>query len=177
MYTDHSLREFFETAKKTDWFDNTLFVITADHTSEGYHPYYQSSVGQYAIPVLFYKSNSDLKGISGKVVQQTDILPSVLGYLGYDEDFVAFGTSVFDTTAPRFSIHYISGLYGLIKDGYLLEYDGSKSTALYDLNADKLQVNNLRSKNLPIMKRQEIFMKAYIQQYNNRFIENRLTAD
>jgi phosphoglycerol transferase MdoB-like AlkP superfamily enzyme len=177
MYTDYSLREFFETAEKTEWFDNTLFVITADHTSEGYYPYYQSSVGQYAIPVLFFKNNSDLKGISGKVVQQTDIMPSVLGYLGYDEDFVAFGTSVFDTTAPRFSIHYISGLYGLIKDGYLLEYDGNKSTALYDLNADKLQVNNLRSKELPIMKRLERFMKAYIQQYNNRFIENRLTAD
>jgi len=177
MYTDHSLREFFATAKKTKWFDSTLFVITADHTSEGYYPYYQSSVGQYAIPILFYRNNSDLKGLSGEVVQQTDIMPSVLGYLGYDDDFVAFGTSVFDTTAPRFSIHYISGLYGLIKDGYLLEYDGSRSTALYDLNADKLQRNNLGTKDLPIMKRLEIFMKAYIQQYNNRFIENRLTAD
>ena len=177
MYTDHSLRKFFETAKKTPWFDNTLFIITADHTSEGYYPYYQSSVGQYAIPVLFFKNNSDLKGMPGKFVQQTDIMPSVLSYLGFDQDFIAFGTSVFDTTAPRFSIHYISGLYGLIKDGYLLEYDGNKSTGLYDLNADKLQTNNLVTKDLPIRKRLESFMKAYIQQYNNRFIENRLTAD
>jgi hypothetical protein len=122
-------------------------------------------------------NNSDLKSISGEVVQQTDIMPSVLDYLGYDEDFVAFGTSVFDTTAPRFSIHYISGLYGLIKDGYLLEYDGNKSTGLYDLNADKLQRNNLLTKDLPIMKGLESFIKAYLQQYNNRFIENRLTAD
>ena len=177
MYTDYSLRRFFETAKKTAWFDNTLFVITADHTSEGYYPYYQSSVGQYAVPIIFYKCNSDLKNISGEVVQQTDIMPSVLGYLGYDEDYVGFGTSVFDTTAPRFSIHYISGLYGLIKDGYLLEYDGTKSTGLYDLRADKLQRTNLITKDLPVMKGLERFIKAYIQQYNNRFIENRLTAD
>jgi phosphoglycerol transferase MdoB-like AlkP superfamily enzyme len=177
MYADYSLQKFFATAKKTRWFDNTLFVITADHTSEGYYPYYQSSVGQYAIPIIFYMNNSDLKSISGEVVQQTDIMPSVLDYLGYDEDFVAFGTSVFDTTAPRFSIHYISGLYGLIKDGYLLEYDGNKSTGLYDLNADKLQRNNLLTKDLPIMKGLESFIKAYLQQYNNRFIENRLTAD
>jgi phosphoglycerol transferase MdoB-like AlkP superfamily enzyme len=177
MYTDYSLRKFFETAMKTAWFDNTLFVITADHTSEGYYPYYQSSVGQYAIPIIFYKSNSDLKSFSEKVVQQTDIMPSVLGYLGYDEDFVGFGTSVFDTTAQRFSIHYISGLYGLIKDGYLLEYDGNKSTGLYDLNADKMQKENLLAKDLPIMNELETFIKAYIQQYNNRFIENRLTAD
>jgi phosphoglycerol transferase MdoB-like AlkP superfamily enzyme len=177
MYTDYSLQKFFETAKKTDWFDNTLFVITADHTSEGYYPYYQSSVGQYAIPFLFYRKNSNLKGISEKVMQQTDIMPSVLNYVGYDQDFVAFGTSVFDTTAPRFSIHYISGLYGLIKDGYLLEYDGSRSTGLFDLKADKLQTNNLVTKKLPIMKRLESFMKAFVQQYNNRMIENRLTAD
>jgi len=177
MYMDFSLRKFFETVKKTQWFDNTLFVITADHTSEGYYPYYQSSAGQYAIPVIFYKNNSDLKSLSGKVVQQTDIMPSVLSYLGFDQDFVAFGTSVFDTTAPRFSIHYISGLYGLIKDGYLLEFNGNKSTGLYDLNADKMQKKNLLANDLPIMKELESFIKAYIQQYNNRFIENRLTAD
>jgi phosphoglycerol transferase MdoB-like AlkP superfamily enzyme len=177
MYADYSLREFFETAKKMPWFENTLFVITADHTSEGYYPYYQSSVGQYAIPILFYKKDSNLHGLSKKIVQQTDIMPSVLGYLGYDKDFVAYGTSVFDTNAPRFSIHYISGLYGLIKDGYLLEYDGNHSTALYDLNADKLQTNNLVKEDLLVMKKLENFMKAYIQQYNNRVIENRLTAD
>jgi phosphoglycerol transferase MdoB-like AlkP superfamily enzyme len=177
MYTDYSLRKFFETAKKTSWFDNTLFIITADHTSEGYFPYYQSSAGQYAIPILFFKNKSDLNGISGKVVQQTDIMPSVLSYIGFDQDYIAFGSSVFDTTAKRFSIHYISGLYGLIKDGYLLEYDGNKSTGLYDLNSDKLQTNNLIAKDLPVRKKLERFIKAYIQQYNNRFIENRLTAD
>ena len=177
MYSDYSLREFFETAKKTPWFENTLFVITADHTSEGYYPYYHSSVGQYAIPFLFYKKDSNLNGLSKEIVQQTDIMPSVLSYLGYDNDFVAYGTSVFDINAPRFSIHYISGLYGLIKDGYLLEYDGNNSTALYDLNADKLQTNNLVRKGLPIMKKLENFIKAYIQQYNNRVIENRLTTD
>jgi len=177
MYTDHSLSEFFETAKKMPWFENTLFVITADHTSEGYYPYYQSSTGQYAIPVLFYKKNSDLKGLSKEIIQQTDIMPSVLSYLGFDKDYIAFGTDVFDTTSPRFSIHYISGLYGLIKDGYLIEYDGTNSTALFDLNADKLQTNNLIKKNLPAAKKLETFIKAYIQQYNNRVVENRLTAD
>jgi phosphoglycerol transferase MdoB-like AlkP superfamily enzyme len=177
MYTDYSLREFFKTAEKKDWFDNTLFVITADHTSEGYYPYYQSSVGQYAIPFIFYRKNSDLKGFSDEIVQQTDIMPSILNYLGYDQDYVAFGSSVFDTTAPRFSIHYISGLYGLIKDGYLLEYDGNRSTGLFDLNADKLQTHNLVRQNLPVMKNLENFLKALVQQYNNRMIENRLTAD
>ncbi|MDP4281951.1 MAG: sulfatase-like hydrolase/transferase [Bacteroidota bacterium] len=177
MYADYSLKKFFETAEKMPWFDRTLFVITADHTSEGYYPYYQTSAGQFAVPLLFYRHNSDIHGEPSSIAQQTDIMPSVLSYLGYDKDYVAFGNNVFDTTCNRFSIHFISGIYGLIKDGYLLEYDGLHSTGLYDLHNDSLQKNNLINKRSDVRNRLELFIKAYLQQYNNRIIENRLTAD
>ena len=177
MYADYSLKRFFETVQKLPWFENTLFVITADHTSEGYLPYYQSSAGQYAIPVVFYKRNSDLKGLPDEIVEQTDIMPSVLGFLGYDKDYIAFGTDLFDPKTARFSIHYISGLYGLLMDGYSIEFDGTHSTALYDLKRDKMQRNNLIRKETAVREKMERFIRAYIQQYNNRVIENRLTAD
>jgi phosphoglycerol transferase MdoB-like AlkP superfamily enzyme len=177
MYADFSLKKFFETARKMPWFENTLFVLTADHTSEGYFPYYQTSAGQYAIPILFYKENSDLKGMPATVAQQTDIMPTVLGYLNYDKDFISFGTNLFDTAAPHFSIHYISGLYGLIKDGYLLEFDGNRTTGLFDLKSDPLQKHNLAGMKLPAQEGLETFIKAYIQQYNNRLVENRLSVN
>jgi phosphoglycerol transferase MdoB-like AlkP superfamily enzyme len=176
MYADYSLKKFFETAEKMSWFGNTLFVITADHTSEGYHPFYQTNAGQYAIPILFFKSKSDLKGRPDVIAQQTDIMPSVLDYLGCDKPFVAFGNSLFDDFSAKFSIHYISGSYGLIKDGFLLEFDGEKSTALYDLAKDPLQKHNLVNERKQEKDSLELFIKAYIQQYNNRIIENRLTA-
>ncbi len=177
MYADYSLERFFETARKASWFDSTLFVITADHTSEGYLPYYQSSVGQYAIPLLFYKSGSDLNGLTEAVAQQTDIMPTVLNYIGYDKGYIGFGNDLFNPNAPRFSVHYISGIYGLIMDGYALEFDGVHSTALYDLKADKLQKNNILKQENAIREKMEKLLKAYIQQYNNRVIENRLTVD
>ena len=177
MYADYSLSRFFETIKKTPWFEHTLFVITADHTSEGYYPYYQTDAGQYAIPIMFYKFNTPLTGITGGMAQQTDIMPSVLSYLGYDKPFIAFGNNVFDPSSTLFSIHYISGSYGLIKDGYLLEFNGDNPTALYDLSKDPLQKTNLVKKHLPVQDSLVIFIKAYIQQYNNRVIENRLIAD
>ena len=37
-YTDYALKRFFATASRMKWFDNTLFVITADHTSQIYNP-------------------------------------------------------------------------------------------------------------------------------------------
>ena len=177
MYADYSLKKFFETIKKMPWFENTLFVITADHTSEGYFPFYQTNVGQYAIPLIFYKHNSEVKGDMIVITQQTDIMSSVLAYLGYEKPFIAFGNNVFDASSTRFSIHYISGTYGLIKDGYLLEFNGEKSTALYDLWNDPMQRTNLVDKNIPVNDSLVLFIKAYIQQYNNRIIENRLTAE
>ncbi|MEI7500424.1 MAG: sulfatase-like hydrolase/transferase [Bacteroidota bacterium] len=179
MYADYSLGKFFHTARHMPWYKNTLFVITADHTSEGYYPYYQSDVGQYAVPLLFFKPGSDLRGKSSLVAQQTDVMPTVLNYLGYDKKYLAFGTDLFDTTsnAVHFSIHYISGLYGLMKGGFYLEYNGTKSTALFNITNDPLQSNNLIGKENEVQARMELFIKAYIQQYNNRLIENRMTID
>lgn len=177
MYTDHSLAEFFHTIKHMPWYQNTLFVITADHTSEGYYPFYQSGTGQYAVPLLFFQPDSELRGRSGIIAQQTDIMPTVLNYMGYDKNYLAFGNDLFDSTATHFSIHFISGIYGLIKNDYYLEFDGISSTQLFDLKTDPLQKRNVLQKKKPEKEKLELFMKAFIQQYNNRVIENRLIID
>jgi len=177
MYADHSLREFFQMVRHMKWFENTLFVITADHTSEGYYPFYKTNVGQVAVPLLFYKPGSNLKGRSNLVAQQTDVMPTILDYLGYQKDYIAFGTNLFDSVTAHFSIHYISGLYGLIKDGYYLEFDGSNSTSLFDLKTDPLQQKNIITQNRHMKENLELFIKGFIQQYNNRVIENRMTIN
>lgn len=177
MYSDYALSKFFHRIKHENWFYNTLFVITADHTSEGYYPYYQTSAGQHAIPLLFYKPGSNLNGKSREIAQQADIMPTVLGFLGYDKDFISFGNNLFDSTSNRFAVYYTAGIYSLIKDGYLLEFDGTRPVALFDLRSDKLQRTNLLGTKEKKQKDLELFLKAYIQQYNNRVIENRLTLD
>lgn len=179
MYSDHALAEFFHTVKKMPWYNQTLFVITADHTSEGFYPFYKSDVGQYAIPLLFFQPGSNLRGFSVQNAQQTDIMPTVLNRLGYDHDYIAFGSDLFDSTshAPNFSIHYITGIYGIIKDKYYLEYDGNRTTSLFNLSNDLMQKNNLAGTKSEVRANLEKFLKAYLQQYNNRVIENRLQID
>ncbi len=175
MYADLSLARFFYTARHMPWYPHTLFVITADHTSEGYYPWYQTEAGQYAIPLIFFSPGGELRGRASAVAQQTDIVPTVLGYLGYDRPYVAFGNDLLDSVsgAPRFSVHYINGLYALIKDGHYLEYNGTRTTALYDMKSDPMQTENLAGRS-PVQKQLETFIGAYIQQYNNRLIENRM---
>ncbi|MEI7663335.1 MAG: sulfatase-like hydrolase/transferase [Bacteroidota bacterium] len=179
MYADYSLGEFFHTAQHMPWFKNTLFVITADHTSEGYYPYYQTDLGQFAVPLLFYKPGSNLKGKQTAIAQQADVMPTVLNYLGYDKNYLAFGNDLFDSTSTgrNFSIHYISGLYGLMKDGYYMEHDGTRCTSVFDFTKDPMLRENLVTRDFPEKKKLDLFIRAYIQQYNNRLIENRMMVD
>jgi phosphoglycerol transferase MdoB-like AlkP superfamily enzyme len=176
-YTDFSLARFFHTIRHESWFFNTLFVITADHTSEGYYPWYTSHVGQYAVPLIFYKPGSTLKGKSREIAQQADVMPSVLGYLGYDKPYLAFGNNLFSKGTDGFSVSYLSGIYTLIRDGYSLEFDGIRTTAFFDLRNDPMQQHNLAGKGENAQEKEELFMKAYLQQYNNRMIENRLKVE
>ena len=53
-YTDYSLREFFAYAKQQDWYKNTLFVLTADHTNQVSLPEYATAKGIFEVPIAFY---------------------------------------------------------------------------------------------------------------------------
>src|SRR5690606_2835861 len=70
-YTDFSLKQFFEKASTFDWFDNTLFIITADHTQKLTTQKFQNVVGNYRIPIYFYHPKVNLKKYNDqKIVSQ-----------------------------------------------------------------------------------------------------------
>lgn len=173
-YTDYSLREFFRKAKTQDWFKHTLFVFSADHTSEGASPAYKNSLGQFRIPIAFYApADSLLKTRSDKFpVQQTDIFPSILQYLGITDTVLCFGSSVFDTTSYPFGINYFNQQLQIFNADYLLQSQNNNATALYKYKDDPLLQNNLIKTEdySQLMK----FQRAFVQQYNNRMIQNRL---
>jgi phosphoglycerol transferase MdoB-like AlkP superfamily enzyme len=176
MYADFSLRKFFKTAATMPWYKNTLFVISADHTSEAWLPQYQTRVGEFRIPILFFKPGSNLVGIKDKVVQQTDILPSVLDYLHFKGKFISFGNSVFDSTATRFNVTFLNDSYQIVQGDYAMHYDGKSIRALYNYKKDPLLKTNLMDTYRGKTKEMETVLKAVIQQYNNRMINNKLTT-
>lgn len=174
MYADYSLQKFFETARKMPWFENTLFVLTADHTSEAFHPVSRTSVGRYSIPIVFYSENENWQQFNNGIAQQIDIMPSVLDYLGYDESYLAFGESLFDSLATRFAISYLNGMYQLIQNDYVYKFDGEKDVSLYNFKKDSLLRNDLLGSKDSIQNKMRQMTKAIVQEFNNRMIENRL---
>ncbi|MFC2120330.1 LTA synthase family protein [Bacteroidota bacterium] len=175
LYTDYSLRKFFEAASQMPWYNNTLFVITADHTSTAYYKYYKNKVGKYTIPLVFYNpGDPGLKGRSNKVCQQTDIMPSVLDYLNYNGEILAFGQSCFNNNRDHFAVNYINGIFQIIEDNHSLFFDGEKSIELYNLQSDRnLETNILESKN-ELKEKLESKLKSIIQTYYDCLINNQL---
>jgi len=175
-YTDMALRKFFEKASQTDWFKNTVFVISADHATESYHPEYKNEWGDVAIPIVLYSpGDSSFHGLDSGIIQQTDIIPSLLSYMNYDKPFLAFGENVFNKNRINFSVSYTGG-YRWIEDDYLLFFDGIKTRSLYNYKKDRLFKENLVDRNPEIVAKLERNLKAFIQQYNNRLIRNQLTV-
>lgn len=174
-YTDYSLRKFFKTIAEKPWFDSTLFVITADHTSESMYPEYQTRCGMYEVPVIFYQHNSNLVGKKNTVTQQSDIMPSVLDYLNYDNKFFAYGESVFDSTADHYAVNYINESYQIIMNDYALIFDGMNSIYLYDIRKDSLLTKNIIKESPAIKNEMERKLKGIIQVYNNGMLKNEMT--
>jgi len=173
-YTDYSMKRFFETARQQPWYNNTLFVIVADHQNSLVHDEYKTTPEMFAVPVIFYKPDGSLKDYQSSVAQQMDVMPTVLGYLGYDRPYLAFGFDV-NKTANRFAINYFNGIYQLYTDKYVLMFDGQKTTGLYEIRSDL--TNNLAGKLPDVQNELELKVKAFLQEYTSRMVENRLTVN
>jgi len=177
QYTDNAIRNFFNTMKKYPWYENTVFVITADHTNQTLSHEYTTDRNIFKVPILFYHPGSNIKKISQKLVCQTDITPSILDYLGFDEPYIAFGNSFFSQTDTLgYVVNYSEPLYQISKGEFFLQFDGQKETGFFKPETDIFLKDNL----IGTYKEEEDEMlkllKAEIQQYHERMIENRLTV-
>ncbi len=175
-YTDMALRKFFEAASKQPWYENTVFVLVADHTNQNTHPYYKTDQGLYSIPIIFYTPDGSLEtGVKqGVIAQQIDVLPTLMGILGYDKPYIAFGCDLLHTPAAQtWAFNYNNGVYQYFKGDFLLQFDGQKTKALYRFKTDPLLKQNLADK-LPIQSQLENELKSLIQQYMHRMTINSL---
>ena len=149
-YTDMAISRFFRNARQQPWFNNTIFVLTSDHTNLSDHQYYQTDIGGFCSPIIIYEpGNTDLQPeLQQKIAQQIDILPTVMG------------------------MNYLNGTYQYVKHNLVLQFDGQNTIGVYALT-DSLMHDNLKGRmsQQPQMERE---LKAIIQQYMQRMTEDEL---
>lgn len=179
-YADYSLGRFFEEARKQPWFNNTLFVITADHgSSKRTHDVYKTHFGGFRVPVLFYDPSGELpRGCQPGIAQQIDIMPTVLSYLGYDKPYIAFGKDLLTTPADSTWAMHWDGIPQYIKGDYMIDFDfeKGKATTLYNYREDPLLKNNLIGKGLPEEAELELHFRAFIQSFLSRMNTDNATV-
>jgi phosphoglycerol transferase MdoB-like AlkP superfamily enzyme len=172
-YADHALRSFFNDAKTQAWYAHTLFVLIADHASISDHPFYKNNVGQFTIPVLFFKPDNSLKATYSKVFQQSDVLPSVLDMIGYSKPFFSFGRSYRDST-ERYAVYFTDSRHYFINDSLMLDLIDYKFNNVINYRRDSTLDHGLIQ--MAPFEREKRYCRAYLEVYNKKLINNACTA-
>lgn len=175
-YTDNALRQFFATARQQPWYDNTVFIITNDHTNMRGFDEYRSDAGAFYGPLLIYDPSGDITpGERDGIAQQIDILPTMLNYIGYDKPYVAYGIDLFQTPASdTWAVNYINDVYQYVKYGHVLQFDGKKTIGVYRID-DHLMKENLVGQT-DVEAKMERELKGIIQSYMDRMLGDELTV-
>ena len=174
-YTDYALRRFFDEAKKEHWYNNTLFVLVADHANLIYYPEYRKALNINTIPILFYHPDGRYNGINNLLAQQIDIYPTIVDMIGFNKPFRSWGRSLISDQEEPFVVRY-SGYYYYFYDKYVCCFDGEKLIGFYELS-DKSMKNNLINENKEMMFLMEKRCKAFIQDYMNKIIDSKLSEN
>ena len=181
-YSDYAIKQYFEKVKDKPWFNNTIFIFSADHCGVSCRDDYNNEMGRFLIPIFFYTPGGQLpvKCDSTRLMQQTDITPSLLSLLNYQKPYFSFGKDVFntDSTFVNYVFNDRNGLSMYYLDSLMIEYSGNKLIGIYEFRNDFSLKHNLLSQKkrfpqLPFMQRQ---IEAILQQYVTRMKQNRLTA-
>ena len=165
-YTDLALRRFFERAAGTDWFRNTLFVFTADHvSSETFAPKTRTPTGKSRIILFLYTPDGALRGTDNVVAQQTDIMPTLLGLIGYDKPYFAFGRDILgEPERMPMAVNYANQNFQAVTDSVVIYFDEEKVLGAY-ARSDTLQRHDLAGRENGAVRDAERRLKAVIQQY------------
>lgn len=93
MYSDYALGQFIAQAREQPWFDNTVFLITADHCASSAGKT-EIPLDRYRIPAVIYAPSRIAPAAVGKIASQIDLVPTLLALLGMDYDAGFYGRNI-----------------------------------------------------------------------------------
>jgi phosphoglycerol transferase MdoB-like AlkP superfamily enzyme len=173
-YADAALRDFFIEARKRDWYKNTLFVVTADHSGDNELPMFNTAVGKMRIPIIFFWPGGTLPLNDKDIAQHADIAPTVADLLlGVDRKLALprFGQSLACQSELRQAFFYDGGVYWGVSEGRALRSPDGIEMQQFDWLFDK---DLSRGKQLTESEPLTELLRAKIQYFNNAMNDDRL---
>ena len=177
-YADLALRRFFQAARQQPWYAHTLFVLTADHTSQTDLPSYQNPLGYHKTPLLLFRPGQPLPAANPhRITQQADVPASVLDVLGLPQEqksLLPFGASVFDPASPGRAIFHDGDSYYLVHSDFVTELKSDNSVRLYPYQTHFMPNQPVANPNPALVKKYGDELRANVQFYVNGLLDNRL---
>ncbi len=161
-YTDHCLGEFFALARTQPWYDNTLFIIVADHSHNSYRNWHPQSREYHKIPMLFYGNaiREEYRGtVWHKLGNQHDLAATLLGQLDLPAANFRFSKNLFNPSVPEFAYYTTEDGVGWIRNNGYFTYE-KKSDYYYWWTDPKLP-DSIRKEG-----------KAYLQTVFSMYMNN-----
>ncbi len=162
-YTDQSLKKFFEKAKQSKWYKNTLFILVADHSHNSYRNHAMQSSAYHKIPLLFYGEVLK-KEYRGQVVShlgyQPDLAATLLPQLQLDASMFKYSKNLLDSASSKFA-------YTAYEEGFCwLRPAGEIS---YEKRLKYYHVKSVNDTDFDsIAKEGKAFLQVVFQDYMNR---------
>ena len=129
-YTDYAIHQFLQKASTKPWFDNTIFVIVADHNG-GSAGAASLPVNVYKIPLFFYAPKLLQAKTEHQLSSQIDVMPTLMALLNWSYKSKFYGK---DILANDFQQRALIGNYqklGLYRDNTLTVLEPNQSVHQY----------------------------------------------
>lgn len=133
-YTDFAIGKFINEARKKPWFENTIFVIVADHCASSAGKT-DIPVGNYHIPMLIYAPGIIEPQRIDTLSSQIDFAPTLFSVLNWSYDSEFYGKNILDM--EQGDGRALLGTYqnlGLLKNDTLTELKPFRVTESYRID-------------------------------------------
>lgn len=159
-YSDYALKKFFEFAKKQPWFENTIFIITADHTL---YTSRNDIFSSFNVPFLIYDPSKFFNKKISKVGSHVDILPTILDLLSIKTIHSSMGSSLLDESKNGFAVTTFYPSFLIFANNDLFVSDFDKKIQYFENFRDTKPNKNIYTKDLFRPKELERMLKTYLQ--------------
>jgi len=135
-YADYALGRFLREAESHDWFDDTIFVVAADHGARVYGAE-QIPLRTYEIPLLIYAPKHIAPRRIDSLMTQIDVAPTVLGLIGLPYEAPFFGQDVLRAPAgPRVAFFNHNHDVAIYREGRMVVFGLRKNVSTWDYDAE-----------------------------------------
>ena len=114
-YTDKSMKTFFDKARKSKYWDNTLFIVLADHSHNSPLNHQLQSFEYHKIPLLLLGGalKQEFRGTqNNKLCSNVDITSTILNQLNIDASDFKWSKNIFNPDAPEFAYFELNTGFG-----------------------------------------------------------------